>query len=71
MTQHNGGIVSNQRINPNRPRSLDPRRIIHGPNSDMKSLGFCFLYETLTREPVVQRECRGTNIRRLIDDPLI
>ena len=27
MTKHNGGIVSNQRINPNRPRALDPRRI--------------------------------------------
>src|SRR6185369_1222854 len=70
-TQHSGGIVSNQRINPNRLRSLDPRRLVHGPNSDVKSRDFCFLYETLPREPVMQSERRRANISRLIDDSLI
>ena len=71
MTQHNGGIVSNQRINPNGPRSVDPHRIIHGPNRHVQSCCFGYLYETSTRQSMMQRQRRRGNVRRLVDDSLL
>jgi hypothetical protein len=56
MRQHSGGVVSNQSVDTDRSRTLDPRRIVDCPDGDGEACIFRFLHEGPARDPVVQRD---------------